>query len=154
MDEQIPTTPQRIVPPPAQPEPTPAPVATTTPPPQTPAPQPVPQPQSTTPPPTHKQSSSTLYLIIAGVLCLGILITSMLYLRTSTKPAEVPIVAVTPTVMPTPTPPPNISRIASTSAFAAYAQEIASFSAVLDAFTLQDSTLAPPIMDTDLELSN
>ena len=105
-------------------------------------------------PPVHTSKPNTLYLIIAGVLCVGILIVSMLYLRSSSPEKTEPVATVSPTAIPTPTPPPNISRLASTSAFIAFSEEIASFSAVLDTFTLQDSTLAPPIMDTDLGLSN
>lgn len=113
---------------------------------------PSPAPAAVPPPAPGKPKMNSTHLVIAGVLCLGILITSMLYLRTSAKPAPVQTISVTPTMSPTPTPPPHISKIATTSAFAAYSQEVASFSATLDSFTLQDSSLTPPLMDTDLGL--
>lgn len=111
---------------------------------------PPPLPMAASKPPRN----NSLYILIGGVLCLAILITGVLYAR-SVAPAtqEVPV-ATTPTVLPTPTPPPNLSRIASTSAFGAFVQEIASFSATLESFTLQDSTLAPPILDLELNLTN
>lgn len=143
MDEPITTTPQPVVTEQHASMPvTPSPVVQ----------QPPAAPPAAPAVPPTKQKMNTMYLIIAGILCVGILITSMLYLRTTTKPTQVQPVSATPTISPTPTPPPNISKIATTSAFAAYSQEIASFSATLDSFTLQDSSLTPPLMATDLGL--
>lgn len=105
-------------------------------------------------PPSKPPHNNRTYILIGTLLCLAILIAGVLYARSSVPVKEEAPVAVTPTALPTPTPPPNLSRMATTSAFAAYSQEIASFSATLDSFTLQDSTLAPPILDLELNLSN
>lgn len=107
-----------------------------------------------TPPQQKPQQMNKLFLIIGTLLCLGVVVVGLLYARSITPAKEEAQVEVTPTVIPTPTPPPNISRIATTSAFAAFSQEIASFSAILESFTLQDSTLAPPILDLELNLIN
>lgn len=128
---------------------------------QTPAPTPAPVPQPplagiATPPPTQAKAKqmNTLYIVIGAVLCVAILVFGFLYARSTTPTSNTPTVAVTPTEAPTPTPPPNVSRIATTSAFLTFKEEIASFSATLNAFSLQDSTLAPPIMDLELNLTN
>lgn len=95
-----------------------------------------------------------LYIVIGAVLCTAILVFGFLYARSTAPATEAPPAAVRPTEVPTPTPPPNVSRIATTSAFMVFKEEIASFSATLNAFTLQDSTLAPPILDLELNLAN
>lgn len=144
MDEQQPPQAAPIIPPPAATPPVAAPVAAAL------SATPTPPPVATSKPPRNNK----LYILIGGVLCLAILITGVLYARSTVPTTEEVPVAVTPTVLPTPTPPPNLSRIASTSAFGAFVQEIASFSATLESFTLQDSTLAPPILDLELNLTN
>ncbi|MEK7532813.1 MAG: hypothetical protein AAB542_00060 [Patescibacteria group bacterium] len=92
--------------------------------------------------------------IIAAFLVLGIVVSGFLYIRSSKPPEEVAPVEVTPTAVPSPTPPPNLSRISTTSAFRSYSEDVASFSAILNAFALQDATLVPPILDIELELKN
>ncbi len=131
--------PVRVAPEPAAP-PTPAPMVT--PPPPAPAPQKKPALQLKDP-----------RVIIAIVLGAGILLFGFLYVRSTMQPAEAPAPQVTPTVQPTPTPPLHLSGIASTSAFFKYSEDVASFSAILNAFNLQDATLAPPILDTEIDLS-
>lgn len=111
------------------------------------------------PPPTGKTpkpaaSSGKTVMIVAGLLAVGILISGFLYLRSTTPPKEEAVVPATPTIVPTPTQQPNLSRISTTSAFMRYSEEVASFSAVLNAFSLQDSTLVPPILDIELDLKN
>lgn len=110
------------------------------------------------PPPAGARPSplinKNIIMIVAGVLGLGILIFGFLYLRSSTPPKEEVPVAVTPTTLPSPTPPPNLSRLSTTSAFMRYSDEVASFSAILNAFRLQDATLVPPILDIELDLKN
>lgn len=130
----------RLAPEPAAPPP-PAPVAAP-PPPSAPVPQKKPALQLKDP-----------KVIIGIVLGVGILLFGFLYVRSTMQPAEVPVAQVTPTINPTPTPPLNLSGIASTSAFLKYSEDVASFSAILNAFNLQDATLAPPILDTEIDLS-
>ncbi|HLD24381.1 MAG TPA: hypothetical protein VJB96_00475 [Patescibacteria group bacterium] len=91
-------------------------------------------------------------ILIGGLVTVGALLFGFLYFSSMQPRDETPATP-TPTEMPTPTPTPNVSRIATTSAFAAYSAEIASFSATVNSFTLQDSTLAPPILDLDLGLN-
>lgn len=116
-----------------------------------------PAPVASTPPPTPlpqtqpKQPDNKLR-IIGALLFLGIIVSGFLYVKSSRRPAEEVLVPPTPTVTPSPTPPPKVSRIATTAAFASFSEEIASLSGVISSFTLQDSTLAPPIMDLDLGL--
>jgi len=91
-------------------------------------------------------------LIVLGVV---VLVLSIVAFRsfTSQKPPETPQPTPTPSIVVTPTPPQNLSRIASTSAFLEFGGEVASLSAVLNAFVLQDATLAPPILETDIEFA-
>lgn len=115
-------------------------------------------PPPTTPPTAANRGfdirNNKLLMGVAGVIALGILIFGFLYVRSS-MPAKVEApVAITPTEIPTPTPQPNLSRISTTSAFLSYVEDVASFSGIINSFTLQDATLAPPILDIELELKN
>jgi len=92
-------------------------------------------------------------IIIAVVLGIGILLFGFLYVRSTMQPAEAPVAEVTPTINPTPTPALNLSGIASTSAFLKYSEDVSSFSSILNTFNLQDATLAPPILDIEIDLS-
>ena len=121
--------------------------------PPTPAPVVAPPPSAPTP-----QKKPTLQLkdpkvIIAIVLGVGILLFGFFYVRSTMQPDETPVAQVTPTINPTPTPALNLSGIASTSAFLKFSEDVASFSAILNAFNLQDATLTPPILDTEIDLS-
>ncbi len=143
-------------------EPTvPAPQAIPSPVPQQQAPEPTPTVQPslsslTTPPtaPPKAKKGNVLYIVVGAILFVGIAVFGLLYAQSAAPTTSAPPVAVTPTQIPTPTPPPNVSRIATTTAFMAFKEEIASFSATLNSFSLQDSTLAPPILDLELNLSN
>ncbi len=104
--------------------------------------------------PAQSTRSNRMVLIVAAVLALGILIFGFLYLKSSTQPKEAPMTPIIPTTVPSPTPQPNLSRISTTSAFMGYSEEVASFSAILNAFSLQDGTLIPPILDIELDLKN
>lgn len=92
-----------------------------------------------------------LIIVISAVLGIGILLFGILYFQ-SLQPIEEMPSTPTPTEVPTPTPTPNVSRIATTSAFRSFSEEVASFSATLNSFTIQDSTLAPPLLDLELGL--
>lgn len=128
-----------------------APAVTAEPVPQTP---PVPAPTQEHTPPNTPAKINKRYLIIGILLLLGVIVFGVLYAGSITPAKEEVPATATPAVILTPTPPPNISRIATTSAFTAFSQEIASFSAMLESFTFQDSTLAPPILDLELNLTN
>lgn len=105
------------------------------------------------PPPVGKSDTNRPIIITAVILGIGILLFAFLYVKSSMQPKEEALVRPTPTIIPTPTPPPNLSRISTTSAFISYSEEVASFSAILNGFTLQDSTLTPPVLDVELNLS-
>jgi hypothetical protein len=112
-----------------------------------------PTPEAAAPPSTPKGPiSSKLLLVVGSVFVLGIFIFGFLYVQSMRPATQEPAPAITPTEAPTPTPPPNLSRVATTSAFGAFGEEIASYAATLDAFSLQDSTLSPPILDLELGL--
>lgn len=98
--------------------------------------------------------SNKRMLIIAAFLGIGILVFGFLYIRNNKRPEAAVPIAVTPTEVPSPTPQANLSRISTTSAFLSYSEDVASFSAILNAFALQDATLVPPILDIELELKN
>lgn|GEM_PF-677768 len=98
--------------------------------------------------------SKNILILITAILAVGIFLFGFLYVRSSAPaPVEQPA-AITPTVLPSPTPQPNLSRISTTSAFMSFSQDIASFSAILNTFALQDPSLVPPILDIELDLKN
>lgn len=99
-----------------------------------------------------QKQHNKLILILGIALLLSIIAIGILSMQ-RVKPDAVVLSNPTPIEMSTPTPTPNVSNIATTSAFAAYSQEIASFSATINTFSLQDSTLAPPILDLNLGLT-
>ena len=132
-------------------------------PPVTNAPDTVPMAPGTPPPPVppvpqkkgvNPIGSKNILILITAILGLGILIFGYLYIRSSTPVTVAPPAAITPTILPSPTPQPNLSRISTTSAFISFSEDIASFSAILNTFALQDATLVPPILDIELDLKN
>lgn len=152
--QQTPSVPENI-PMTEPPQGSPPPVPPVTVPPAASAPQPSLSSIAGTPnTPRTSKPINPLYIIIGAVLCVAILVFGLLYARSTTPATTAPPAAITPTEIPTPTPPPNVSRIATTSAFMVFKEEIGSFSATLNAFSLQDSTLAPPILDLELNLTN
>lgn len=56
------------------------------------------------------------------------------------------------TTYPTPTTVQRLSQIATDSAFLQFREEVASFSAIVTTFTLQDGSLVPPILDTETQI--
>lgn len=90
--------------------------------------------------------------VIGALIGIGILVSGILYARTAMQQSAAPVASVTPTAMPTPVPPQTVSRIATTSAFAAFHDEVASLSAIIKEFTLQDASLVPPVFDVELGL--
>lgn len=93
-------------------------------------------------------------IAIAGiVLGLAILLTAVLYATSTTKDPVSQIPDPTPLALATPTPMRKFTQIASTSAFISFQASVASLSADINGFILQDSTLTPPVIDGDLGLS-
>lgn len=92
-------------------------------------------------------------IIIALIIGISIIIAMILFIQSNRSTVSQQQVAVTPTIAPSPTPPQNLSRISTTSAFRAFSEEVASFSAIINSFPLQDGTLTPPVLDTELEFT-
>ena len=55
-----------------------------------------------------------------------------------------------PTLLPTATPVQQVSAIATSSAFMTFTESVASLSATVNAFSLQDGSLAPPTLDLEI----
>lgn len=91
--------------------------------------------------------------IAGGVLLVAILITAILYIKSTLQAPAAPVAVPTPIIVITPTPMRMPSRIASSSAFVTYQNAVASLSGTINAFTILDSTLTPPVLNTDLGLS-
>lgn len=125
------------------------------------APDPSPHiPQQDQPPQTPQQPVSPAprsripigkpWLILASVL--GFLVMLMVVLsvfRQGDAPAQTDISP--PPPVPTQPPRPQ-SAVASTSAFADFSEAVASLSAEINGFVLNDAELTPPILDTGLGL--
>ena len=92
-------------------------------------------------------------IIIAAIIGVSIIISMMLFIQSNHNTVPTEQIPVTPTIQPSPTPPQNISRISTTSAFHAFSEEVASFSPTMNSFPLQDGTLTPPVLDTALEFT-
>lgn len=86
---------------------------------------------------------------IALLLVLGIVV---LFKKTQTT-SVTPEVKTTPTSVPTSTPSQHVSAIATTSAFRAFSENVASLSATINAFTLQDGAFTPPALDLEIGFS-
>lgn len=114
---------------------------------------PVTQPQPISPPQetAFAQKTRPRYLIPAASIAVLLVIGGYLIFARETG-EQAPPSAVVPITVPSPTPTPNVSRIATTAAFAAFREEVASFSATIRVFNLEDSTLAPPMLDLELGL--
>lgn len=112
---------------------------------------------ATTPPaspPKKPGLPKNTILLIGGILLLSLVVFSFLFLQSNQTQQSAEPEEIVPTEVLTPTPLPNLSRISTTSAFRAFREEVASFSAVLNTFTLQDPAFTPPVFETELGLQN
>lgn len=100
-----------------------------------------------------KKRLPTNVYIIGGILLVAIFISAGLYIQSTQQAPQTPAAAPTPIVVITPTPILAPSRISSSSAFIAFQNAVASLSGKINSFTILDSTLTPPILNTDLGLS-
>lgn len=108
--------------------------------PPAPTPVPAPAPKSVTPP-------IIIYILLAIILVMAGIIGLLIV-----KPRVVPAVP-TPSPAPaiaTPTPIQPLSNIATQSAFLQFASAVASLSAAVSDSTIQDQTLAPPVLSLPL----
>lgn len=129
------------------PEPVSEPV-TTAPDPLTP---PISAPVATMPPPAAKpprNTSSIIIAILSGIIVLGII--GFIFMQYSAGKETTQVAEPTPTAFPTPTPVLQLSQIATTSAFITFTEHVASLSAQINGFSLQDGALNPPALDTEI----
>lgn len=103
--------------------------------------------------PVRQAASKRNPVIIALIIGISIIVATILFIRSNRGTVSPQQVMITPTIAVSPTPPQNVSRISTTSAFAAFSEEVASFSAIINSFPLQDGTLTPPVLDTELEFT-
>jgi len=103
-------------------------------------PAPAPAPKSVTPP-------ILIYVLFAIILVMAGII-GLLIMRPRATPA-VPVPTPTP-VLATPTPIQPLSIVATQSAFLEFASSVASLSAAVSDRTVQDQTLAPPVLTLPL----
>lgn len=111
-------------------------------------------PQNTPVMPPKKSLLSKSILIGAMIFLFLFIVVFIFYMRTAREQQQVVQVTPTPTIILTPTPPQKLSAIASTSAFAAFQDSVASYSSKITSFTMQDGTLTPPIFELNLGLTN
>lgn len=110
------------------------------------------QPVATPPPPPTPpiKTPNMKYVAVGGcVVIFLVLIFYMLNRRNSNETTPVPV-ATTPTPLATATPVQQVSAIATTSAFITFAENVASLSATVNAFSLQDGALSPPTLDLEI----
>lgn len=109
-----------------------------------PAPAPVPAPAA---PPKSVMPPIIIYALLAVILVLvGII--GLLIMKPRVAPA-VPVPTPTP-VLATPTPIRPLSELATQSAFLEFASSVASLSTAVTNSTMQDQTLAPPVLSLPL----
>ena len=110
------------------------------------------QPIVPPPSPAPRKKFPRNVLFIDGILLLIILVPAVLYVKSSRESPITQLPVPTPLPAVSPTPLRVLSRVASSSAFAAYHSAVVTLSNSLNAFNLQDATLTPPILNTDLGL--
>lgn len=88
-----------------------------------------------------------MLLLLSAAAMVALTAAAIRLFSSNTQPAT-PRNAPRPTIAATP-PSHRMSGIASTGAFLEFSGEIASLSAILNTFVLQDATLAPPVFETD-----
>lgn len=103
-----------------------------------------------TPAPPKKRPPVLVFIaIFLGVVVLSVIITVVQ--NQSRSPETNP--TITPTVRVTPTPVFAVSKIATDSAFIVFHNAVASLSATLSQFSILDPSLTPPVLNTDLGLT-
>lgn len=90
---------------------------------------------------------------MVGIVLILVVGIAALYKKTQIT-SVAPEVKTTPTSVPTSTPSRHLSAIATTSAFRAFSENVASLSATINAFTLQDGSFTPPALDLDIGFSD
>jgi hypothetical protein len=92
-------------------------------------------------------------MIIIGIFVFMCVVVGILYTRLTANQSDGNTPTPTATVVVTPTPLQRLSAISSTSAFMTYHEAVASFSATLTSFDMQDGGLTPPQLELELGLS-
>lgn len=112
---------------------------------------PITAPVSPPPPAPNTQPrnmSSIIIAILSGIIVLGIV--GFIFMQYNAGRQTTQVAEPTPTVFPTPTPVLQLSQIATTSAFLSFTEHVASLSAQINGFSLQDGALNPPALDTEI----
>ena len=99
-----------------------------------------------------KQKKNVLPVLL--IFALIFIVVFMMLLRTVAPNQTAGPAAPTPTTQIFPTPAPVLSAIATTSAFMAFDEDVASLSAIVNAFSFDDTTLVAPVVDTDLGIGH
>lgn len=112
-------------------------------------------PQAATPPQTSKPPfvPKKTILIIIGIIVAMCIVVGILYTRLTANQSDGNAPTPIPTTVVTPTPVQSLSAISTTSAFMEYHNAVASFSATLTSFDMQDRGLTPPMLELELGLS-
>ncbi len=106
----------------------------------------------TSPPQTpigpRRNTSSIIIAILSVIIVLGII--GFIFMQYNAGKQTTQVAEPTPTAFPTPTPVLQLSLIATTSAFITFTEHVASLSAQINGFSLQDGALNPPAFDTEI----
>lgn len=110
------------------------------------------QPQQVLPPTPVAKPSKRVF-VVGGILFFIVVLSTLVFMKSQVNSRKVVVPSPTPFEIITPTPLRKPSFIASSSAFMQFTDEVASFSARINSFTMQDATLTPPIFDTAIEIA-
>lgn len=102
------------------------------------------------PVPAHRapNTSTIIIAILSSIIVLGIV--GFIFMQYNAGRQTTQVAEPTPTAFPTPTPVLALSQIATTSAFMSFTERVASLSAQINGFSLQDGALNPPALDTEI----
>lgn len=98
------------------------------------------------PPPSPKKN--VLLIALLSIIAIGVI--ALVYIQANKKPEIIRVAEPTPIVIITPTPVKQLTTIASTSAFMVFSEHVASLSAMVNEFSLQDGLLTPPLFDVEI----
>ena len=101
--------------------------------------------------PLPKKKGVPILAIVGAVILFLVAFVSIGLLSSRSTTNEQPRTQATPTAFATPTPVLNQSALATTSAFLDFSSENASFAGILNTFVLQDPSLAPPVLETEVD---
>lgn len=104
-------------------------------------------------PAPHPSASIHPYIII-GIVAIVLIVGSFLFGSAGHKATPAATIAPTPTETPTPTPMRTLTSFATGSAFLTFEKSTSALPDMIQNATLNDQTLAPPVLDLPLGFSN